>query len=60
AQEFLKDPKKARVLAEAIRTSRRELKDSLTVPLDGGTLTVRLAGFEERPPMTSRSFVLDA
>lgn len=43
AEELLKDPKKARALAEAIRASRKQRTDSFTVPLEGGELTVRLA-----------------
>jgi len=44
AEELLRDPKKARALAEAIRESRKQLTDSFTVPLDGRRLTVKLAG----------------
>lgn len=42
AEELLRDPRKARALAEAIRASRKELTDSFTVRLDGNELTVKL------------------
>ena len=44
AEELLKDPEKARALAEAIRESRKKGRNWADVRFDGKELTVRLVG----------------